>query len=228
MSKRFMYQTNLQELEGLMMSEPNFSKRKKEENEKEESEREGRCKDCVSRKKGKCQLPECAYLFERIKLGIIGYEFILNESCKGVQEFHFRKRLKKLQREFEGNMFLSMEHEMKFNYFKQQVIVSNHKPSKRYLAVLYLFTSDDKLWEYVKNEILPKGFRFHKMGLRGISTDGYALYQTAKTIYTGKKSIKINEIGDKDIVGDEAFKAIIHAVLITKYGPNILSVPLQK
>lgn len=43
----------------------------------------------------------------------------------------------------------------------------------------------------------------------------------AKTIWTGKESIEISEIADVDLIDDKAFKTIINASLITRYGTDI-------
>ncbi|MPM99895.1 hypothetical protein SDC9_147090 [bioreactor metagenome] len=58
--------------------------------------------------------------------------------------------------------------------------------------------------------------------LRGISTDGYALYQTARTIATGKEYIHINEIADEQLIGNFAFRAIIHSILIARNGNHLI------
>ena len=61
------------------------------------------------------------------------------------------------------------------------------------------------------------------MQLSGINTEGYALYQTARTICMGREYIKLDEIADKTLIGDRAFKAIINAILISKYGLLVLN-----
>ena len=43
----------------------------------------------------------------------------------------------------------------------------------------------------------------------------------AKTIWTGKEYIKINEIADADLIDNIAFKVIINSALIVKYGLDI-------
>lgn len=62
------------------------------------------------------------------------------------------------------------------------------------------------------------------MNLNGINTDGYALYQTAQTIIFGKEYIRMNEIADEYLIGEDTFKAIINAILITKYGSDMFQV----
>ena len=60
-----------------------------------------------------------------------------------------------------------------------------------------------------------------------INTDGYAIYQVAKTIFTAKEYIGFDEIADKFLIVDQAFKAIIHSILIAKYGAPVLQVKFK-
>ncbi|HBF65749.1 MAG TPA: hypothetical protein DDW34_08415 [Clostridium sp.] len=93
----------------------------------------------------------------------------------------------------------------------------------RYLATLFLLTADGRLCSLAKEHIYSNRFEFKHIRLNGMTTNSYALYQVAKTIYTGKEYIKLNEIADKHLIDHQTFMAIIHAVLIVKYGGEILS-----
>jgi hypothetical protein len=62
------------------------------------------------------------------------------------------------------------------------------------------------------------------MNLNGINTDGYALYQTARTILFGKEYIRMNEIADEYLIGEDTFIAIINSILISKYGADMFQV----
>ena len=93
--------------------------------------------------------------------------------------------------------------------------------SPRYIAVIFLLTSDETLWNLLEHTVKPSEFDFNKCNLKQISTEGYAIYQMTKTIWTGKESIRINEIADVDLIDDKAFKAIINASLITRYGTDM-------
>ena len=64
-------------------------------------------------------------------------------------------------------------------------------------------------------------FNFEGICLKDIDTNGYALYQTAKTLSTGKECIRINELADKDLIDDYIFKAIINSGLINRYGAEL-------
>lgn len=69
--------------------------------------------------------------------------------------------------------------------------------------------------------VRPDGFDFSQMQLKQISTNGYALYQTAKIISIGKEYIQINEIADRDLIDDITFKTIINSALIVRYGAGL-------
>jgi hypothetical protein len=60
------------------------------------------------------------------------------------------------------------------------------------------------------------------MHLNSINTDDYAIYQMSKTIQLAKEYIKVNEISDKHLIGEKAFKVIINSILIAKYGAAML------
>ncbi|NCC86289.1 MAG: hypothetical protein EOM05_00265 [Clostridia bacterium] len=63
-----------------------------------------------------------------------------------------------------------------------------------------------------------------KISLKGISTNGYALYQAARTIATGKTHIEVTELADDSLISAYVFKEIINAFMIAKYGDEIMTV----
>ena len=69
----------------------------------------------------------------------------------------------------------------------------------------------------VEHIVSPNGFDFNKTHHRKISTEGYVIYQMAKTIWTGKEYIKLWCRTNRNI----AFKVIINALLITRYDADI-------
>ena len=95
---------------------------------------------------------------------------------------------------------------------------------KQNLALLYLLTANEQLWNRAKDHIYPNKIALSEIPLTGISTTCYALYQAAKTIANGKLHIKENELADKTLIGDVSFKTIIQSFLIARYGDEILSV----
>ncbi|PYG89380.1 hypothetical protein LY28_00599 [Ruminiclostridium sufflavum DSM 19573] len=218
MSKYFMYGTELQEIEQLMMLVPNFMPRGsgvivvKETNDK----------------KGNLQCPcgenICNYFTERLAAGMICYETIVDNCFKEFKAYRFKRRLARLARNFDGEVFINLNH--RFRFCKvcriQNISIENRNPA--YLAVLFLLTADDRLWDSAKGHIYLDCFDFKRMNLNLIDTDGYALYQTARTILFGKEYISMSEIADEALIRADIFKAIINAILISKFGADMFQV----
>lgn len=64
-------------------------------------------------------------------------------------------------------------------------------------------------------------FNIKEICLPDMDTDGYALYQTTKTLSTGKVYIRINELADGGLIDDYIFKVIIISALINRYGTEL-------
>ena len=98
-----------------------------------------------------------------------------------------------------------------------------HKPSNRSLAVLYLLTADNPLWIKTKRYIDRNGkVDLQSVHLGDISTDGYALWKAVKELQTGERQISLCELSDSDIISDRAFRLIVQAVTITRFGAAVL------
>lgn len=72
--------------------------------------------------------------------------------------------------------------------------IDTYNISPRYIAIIFLLTSDEALWNLLEHTVKLNGFDFNKCNLRQISTEVYAIYQMANTIWTRKESIEISEI----------------------------------
>jgi len=213
MSKFFMYGTSLEGIEQLMMAAPNFSQRRRGIVINNYFNFEGGAK---------CNFYKdiCFYLKER-EADEIRYKDLIQVCFSKIKSYALKNRLKLLTSNFKGELFLNNAHKERFynELHKQDIDINDISP--RYIATLFLLTADDILWELAKHSVRPNGFDFSQIYLKEINTDGYALYQTAKTISTGKEYISINEIADEDLINDTTFKAIINAALITRYGADV-------
>ncbi len=61
------------------------------------------------------------------------------------------------------------------------------KKRLRQLAIIYILSSHEELWDRAKEHIYHKAIELDKINLKGISTNGYSLYQAARTIMTVMK-----------------------------------------
>jgi hypothetical protein len=226
MSKYFMNGLELQELEQLMMLVPNFSPRgrgiivvhgfgKTDEQEREE--------DALPTLTEQFRFDSDIECLNSNGRGA-SYDRFISSCFHDCKPYRFRSRLEYLIRNCSGDFFTNPAHRMRFDSVcrLQEIPVENRSPIL--LAVLFLLTADDKLWSAAKDHVFADSFDFMKMNLCGINTDCYAIYQMAKTIYTAKEYIRMDEISDKLLIGDQAFKAIIHSILIAKYGAAVFQV----
>ncbi|MPM07451.1 hypothetical protein SDC9_53757 [bioreactor metagenome] len=227
MSKFFMYGTELQDIEQMMMLVPNFIPRRSGVVvvKKLQYENEGvTCHDCDRYKRSRCHDNTLSCFAEKVASGEICYEKIVNDYYMNFKSYSLKKRIGHLIRNFNGDIFLNPIHHYRFNTILklQNEPIKNRKHT--YLATLFLLTADDNLCRIAKDHIYQSSFNFKNMRLNGINTDGYALYQTARTIYTGIEHIKMSEIADETLIGTDAFKAIINATMIARYGADMFQV----
>jgi hypothetical protein len=222
-----MYGTDYQELEQLMMLVPNFMPRrsgvivvKKVEKKKELEE----CQACDYPISDCCNDTPCIYFAERLAVGMVDYAAIVDNYFKECGSYYLKRRLEALVRQFDGEIFLNPIHRARFYTVCRLQNVSIEERNPAYLATLFLLTADNKLWCAAKEHIYLDSFDFKKMHLNGINTNGYAIYQTARTIYTGREYVKQDEIADKTLIDVQTFKMIVNAMLLSKYGTAMFQV----
>lgn len=228
MPRLFMYGTELQELEQLMMLVPRFLPREKGLIVVgETTDVKGGIKKCRSCEKwGKENCGGTAFTTltnSMMEMDRITYREMIIECFSEISHFYFRKRLSDLVASSPDDWFISKAHEIRFENICGSLRVHKVDRNPRYLATLFLLTADGRLCSLAKEYIYPNRFEFKNIRLSGMTTNSYALYQVAKTIYTGKEYIKLNEIADKYLIDHQTFMAIIHAILIVKHGGEILS-----
>jgi len=222
-----MYGTSLEGIEQLMMLAPNFPQRRSGIVINNHFNCEGGisiCNGCVAKVKSRGNPNDCFCFKEKLKADEIEYTDLIRDCFGRIKNYALKKRLKLLSNRFAGELFLNHNHKGRFYHLiqKQDIDIEDGAPS--YLAVIFLLTADEVLWNISEHAVCLNGFDFTQIHLRQISTAGYALYQTAKTIWSGKEYIRISEIADKELIDDYAFKIIINASLIAKYGADVFSI----
>lgn len=225
MSKHFMNGTPLGGIEQMMMLTPNFSPKGGGgvivNNNARCKGGIQKCDECRAKIKSRDNPNDCLYFIEKRQIGKVEYRNLLKDCFGKIKNYSLQGRLKLFDSKFTGELFLNNNHKKRFYEAHRKHDLDLWDRSPRYLAVLFLFTADEVLWNVSKQAVFLYGFDFSSIHLRQISTEGYSLYQMAKTIWIGKEYIRINEIADMDLINDIAFKAIINASLITRYGAAV-------
>lgn len=97
------------------------------------------------------------------------------------------------------------------------------KRNSRYLAAVFLLSSDRKLWKRVKHEVTDQGILFESIFIKGFTEDQYTLFFMAKDIYTGERFVQDEELADPEIVSDELYSLIVNAFLLAAGGIELLN-----
>lgn len=81
----------------------------------------------------------------------------------------------------------------------------------------------DDIWSRVIWQFDEYGSDFSSISPSGIQPELYSVYQAAKGIAVGSCNITIDDLASPELVTDEAFRLIICALLLAKYGDAILN-----
>lgn len=92
-----------------------------------------------------------------------------------------------------------------------------------FIAAVFLLSADELLWEHSKSAIARYAVNFDSIDLSGISTDGYALYKAAKTVYNGDSDISLSELCDWSLIDDPTTMTIFEGVMLARNGIVILN-----
>ncbi|MCQ4935959.1 hypothetical protein [Anaerotignum propionicum] len=186
-----------------------------------------KCRSCEKWGKENCGGTAYTNLANSMGMGRVTYRKVIIEFFSEINHFYFRKRLSDLVASSPDGWFISEAHEKRFENVCEMLKIHKIDSDPRYMATLFLLTADGRLCSLAKEHIYSNRFEFKQIRLNGMTTNSYAIYKVAKTIYTGKEYIKLNEISDKHLIDHQTFMAIINAILIVKYGGEILSFEMK-
>lgn len=185
------------------------------------------CHLCMeySRTQG-CTLPVCPWLAERIEAGVVGYQ----EAVMGTIPRHrlIAPRLQVLIASFPGSLWRDERHQERMECAKARLGYYRHRDTPAFYAALFLLTSSAELWKRTANCFYRQGFEPAYAVLSGISPHDYALFYAAKGLYRGAGSPMAMDLADPDIVDAEAFRMIVNATLIARYGLSVLDIRTRR
>lgn len=69
---------------------------------------------------------------------------------------------------------------------------------------------------------------FSKIRMRNVSAHAYTVIAAARSICTGSGQVTDADLANPEIVGIDAFRLIVHALLIVRYGLNVLNITTKK
>lgn len=222
MTKYFTTGTPLASLEQMMMSVPRFAPRynggvilchfhyRPQDVE---------CRLCTEYQKRRCAANACPWLLERLEAGVATYGELVSNCFHESDYPPLKRRVEAVTSTKTHLTYKDREHRQRFEQWHRSNASRYEKHMKdRWLAALFLLSSDEKLWSYTWAAITWNCIDFSKVTLRDIDPQSYAVYQAAKSIFTGKTKITAAELADEELISDDTLRLIIDAVLLARYG----------
>ena len=181
------------------------------------------CRLCeyADKKENACKVPNgCVCFRERLVAGCVPFSELLELLIDEVDVKPFVTRVTHLSGEIPPIFFLTGHRERCDSLWCRHSRVADEDAM---CAALYLLSADRFLWGKSVAAIQPDIIRFKEIQIHGVDLGGYVLFHTAKDLYQGTQHISLSELTDPELVGDEIFRLIIHALLIRRYGLEAIS-----
>lgn len=225
MTRLFMQGTRLQQAEQMMTQVPDFSRREKgvaiignlRLNKKGLS-----CGLCSEQKRCRRNDAHCSILPQRMMSGAVSYQSLIKSTFQSRAPHPFMTRVEKNFKPTGNELFCDKPHQNRLESFLEQQYGKLANVSAEEAAIIYLLTANEDIYQRMKNSFFNESVVLNRMNLKGISSDSYALYQAARTIRFGKEYIQMEEMVDQSIVSNKVFRLIITAMMVVRYGTDIL------
>lgn len=181
------------------------------------------CRYCTEfiRKFG-CISLVCPYLMERMKAGAVGFDEAAAEIIPAGGGLVSRMNM--LSRTFPGTMWRDERHKLRME--AARALLGYHKKActPLHLSALYLLTSNKDICARTINCFFHDEIDFRYARRRGICEHDYALLMAAKSLYCGTPEVTQSDLADARIIDGEAFRLIINALLIARFGIDALKI----
>ena len=186
------------------------------------------CRYCMHapkpRKSCSVSLIDCPCLTERLETGCVHAGDLLASLLPDIRSPKLRQRVGEFAAERTVNdiFFASTRHQSLFNCVIRDGGL-RHSSDTGLLAALFLLTSNSFLWSRARYAVWRSRIAFEDICIRGITEakiDNYAIYKAAKELCADNGGCHIcpQELADETLVGENAFRLIVNAMLIKRYG----------
>lgn len=179
------------------------------------------CKLCAeySRKRG-CISKHCPYFAERVAAGALNYKGAVSEAFQVIPMF--ADNLSGIRKRLSDSIWNGAEHKKRMDTLRLRTGQNKDFYSNEYLAVMYLLTVTQTLYERTNQCFERYGVEFTLADNKSLSIDEYTLLGTAKTLYFGTEDLTGEDIAEPEVISAEALPFIVNAVLIVRFGEEIL------
>ena len=177
-------------------------------------------------KKLGCTALSCPCLAERMEAGVVGYA----EAVAELFPLHPRltPRILRLVAGFPGSLWQDEQHKRRFAYLRTLLGYRKKRDTPIFLAALYLLTSNKEIGDRSFNCFTKGGIDFRYARRRGISSHDYTLLMAAKSLYCHTAEVTQGDLAEPQIIPDEAFRLLINALLIARFGLDALKITARR
>ena len=209
MTKYFLKDTPLAELERQMMTPPNFSPRGGGQTvlcRFRYRPEDVVCKHCTEYRRGGCTEEVCPWLEERVEAGTVTYTSLAAEFYRKWLGTALGERIQELLRGKRSIAYYDSAHTDRLALYA--LFLARHRSDHRALAAMYLLT----VTETLRRCAIPRIFDLWGIDIRSwsavrtLSEQEYVLFQAAKGIWQSQRTITIPELCDRKLV-EEFLKA---------------------
>ena len=168
------------------------------------------CRLCLYyRKKKGCSMEVCPVLDVRLTCGTASFYEAVHAAFADARHIPFQRRLSHL-------------------YDRKDDTPMIFQTDQHSLAVLYLLTADHTLWSKTRRYFSVRGkVDLQAVRLGDVSTACYALWKAVKELQTGERQISLCELADSSVISDWAFRLIVQAVTIARFGAAVLETEVR-
>jgi len=186
------------------------------------------CRFCTAYIHRRCAAADgCPFIAERIEAGAVDYGEVIRDTFKRPPAI-LRWRLRYLIEHFGDSMWESEKHEQRFHRIWAELGTRKKRDTPRFFAALYLLTANDDIWHRAYNLYSIEGIETNYIRLHGISVPNYALVQAAKSLYNDTDHFTLEDLEDCEAVNTGTFRLVVNAILIARYGRDVLKIRRDK
>lgn len=181
------------------------------------------CKLCTEYvKKQGCPANGCPWLAERIEAGVVDYREMVMETFSAYR--CLTPRLNLLVKLFPGTLWTDEAHRQRMEGMKAQLGYRRRRDTPTFYAAMFLLTSNAEIYERAANCFCKQGFIAEYARMKDVAPHDYALYVAARHLCTGAGGVSPEDLADPEIIDPEAFRLIVNAMLIARYGLTALNI----
>ena len=119
--------------------------------------------------------------------------------------------------------FKNSFHRKQFTGFISENVENPYFSRSEYIAAVFLLSADKLLWKRSRSALTGYSVNFKELNITGISTEGYALFKAAKTVYKGDSDIFLNELCDSNLIDEPTVMTIFSGVMLLRSGIGMLN-----